>query len=258
MSPRFEGRVVIVTGANGGFGSAVARKLASEGAWLVLSDLADEPAEALSDLDDSSFVYQPGDVTDPAVHHRLIDFAKERYGRLDIAINNAGIAHGHHRLHEIPGDLARKVIEVDLMGVFHALAAQIPALQAEAKAHDGCSIVNVASVAGLGGAPGLGIYAAAKHGVIGLTKTAAAENARKGVRVNAVCPAFARTPMALGEIARSNLPADEAEAFMARGVPMARLAEVDEIVTAILFAADPANGFMTGHAVAIDGGIGAI
>ena len=255
---RFEGRTVIVTGANGGFGAAAAKAFADEGARLVLSDLAHEPAEALQAIETDAFVYLSGDVTDPALHRTMVETAKQTFGRLDIAVNNAGIAHSHARLHEIPEDLARRVVEIDLMGVFHALTAQIPALLAEAKGHDGCAIVNLASVAGLGGAPGLGIYAAAKHGVIGLTKTAAAENARKGIRVNAVCPAFARTPMALQEIARSDRPQAEAEAFMTRGVPMGRLGEISEVVAAILFAADPANGFMTGQSIAVDGGIGAI
>ncbi|MCP1200338.1 SDR family NAD(P)-dependent oxidoreductase [Notoacmeibacter sp. MSK16QG-6] len=255
---RFENRVVILTGANGGFGAAAAKAFAAEGTRLVLSDLAEEPAEALTGLDPDRFVYVSGDVTEPTLHQELVATAKDRFGRLDIAVNNAGIAHPHYRMHEIPADMARKVIDIDLMGVFHALCAQIPALQNEAKAHDGCAIVNIASVAGLGGAPGLGIYAAAKHGVVGMTKTAAAENARRGIRINAVCPAFSRTPMAVDEIARSDLPTAEAETFMTRGVPMARLAEVSEVIAAILFAADPANGFMTGQAIAVDGGIGAI
>ncbi|OXT00737.1 oxidoreductase [Notoacmeibacter marinus] len=255
---RFENRTIIVTGANGGFGTAAAKALAAEGALLVLSDLAGEPSEALAELEPDRFAYVSGDVTEPSLHDTLVTVAKERFGRLDIAINNAGIAHSYSRLEDIPADLARKVVEVDLMGVFHALAAQIPALQAEAKTRNGCAIVNIASVAGLGGAPGLGVYAAAKHGVVGLTKTAAAENARRGIRVNAVCPAFARTPMALDEIARSGQPEAEAEAFMTRGVPMGRLGEVSEVVAAILFAADPANGFMTGQAIAVDGGIGSI
>lgn len=255
---RFDDRTIIITGANGGFGAAAAIAFAAEGARLVLSDLADKPADSLNELDPEAFAYVAGDVTDPALHEKLVTTAIERFGRLDIAVNNAGIAHPQMRIHETPVETARKVIEVDLLGMFHALSAQIPALQAEAKQHDGCAIVNIASAAGLGGAPGLGIYAAAKHGVIGLTKTASAENARRGIRVNAICPAYARTPMAMEEIMRADLPQAEAEAHMARGVPMARLGEVSEIVTAILFAADPANGFMTGQAIAVDGGIGAI
>ena len=130
----------------------------------------------------------------------------------------------------------------------------------DANAGQGGAIVNIASVAGLAGAPLLSVYAAAKHGVIGLTKSAAAENARRGIRINAVCPSFARTAMVLGPPDENGVStADpDAEAKIARGIPMRRLAEIDEIVAAVLFAADPANSFMTGVALPVDGGLSAI
>lgn len=120
------------------------------------------------------------------------------------------------------------------------------------------AIVNISSVAGLGGAPRLAIYSAAKHGVVGLTRTAAAEYAAKGIRVNAICPSFARTDMVTDMLSLSPADQEKAEAELTRGVPMKRLAEVDEVVTAVLFAADPANSFMTGQAIGIDGGIAAL
>lgn len=104
----------------------------------------------------------------------------------------------------------------------------------------------------------MAMYAAAKHGVLGLTKTAAVEYAGKGIRVNAVCPSYARTAMAESFLKLAQAPEDIAYAELTRGVPMKRLAEVDEVVEAILFAADPKNSFMTGHSLAIDGGISAI
>ena len=117
------------------------------------------------------------------------------------------------------------------------------------------AIVNTASVAGIAGAPTLSVYAAAKHGVVGLTRSAAAECARHGIRINAICPSFARTDMALVAIKSSDKDAAEAEAELVRGVPMRRMAEIDEVIEAMLFAASPANSFMTGQALAVDGGI---
>ncbi|MEL6425428.1 MAG: SDR family oxidoreductase, partial [Pseudomonadota bacterium] len=117
----------------------------------------------------------------------------------------------------------------------------------------GGAIVNVASIAGLIGSPTLSAYAAAKHGVVGLTRSAAIENARRGIRVNAVCPAFARTAMVDQTLALAPDRA-EAEAYLVRGVPMRRLAEREEVVQAILWAASPENSFTTGQTIAIDGG----
>ena len=199
-----------------------------------------------------------GDVTDPELHEKLVALAQTRFGRLDVAINNAGIAHPMGRLPELDNDAARRVIEVDLLGVFFAMKPQLNAMSAQAEAGGkGGAIVNIASVAGLAGAPMISIYAAAKHGVVGLTRSAAAEYARRGVRVNAVCPAFARTAMVEIGLLGGDDPI-EAERQLVRGVPMRRIAEPSEIITAILFAADPANSFMTGQAIAVDGGITAV
>lgn len=259
---RFAGRAVLVSGAAGGFGRAIATVLAAEGARLVLTDRDEGSLEALAaELTGTEIVTLAGDVSRETTASALVDLATERFGGLDIAINNAGIAHDYKRLQEIGAEEAERVIAVDLMGVFFAMKHQIAAMNARF-ARDGtkAAIVNVASVAGLGGAPLLSVYAAAKHGVIGLTKSAAAENARRGLRINAVCPSFARTAMVLG--APGSLAgaaeASEAEQKIVRGIPMRRLAEIDEVVTAVLFAADPANGFMTGTAIPVDGGLTAI
>ncbi len=237
--------VVLLTGAAGGFGTGIARAFAAQGARLVLGDL---DAPALAALADSlpEAVTLVGDVCDPAYAGALVDLAVERYGRLDLAINNAGIVHEPAFLQDIPPETARRVVDVNLMGVLYGMQAQIGAIQNGA-------IVNIASAAGLGGAPTLGVYAATKHAVVGLTRSAALENARRGIRVNAVCPSFARTAMA-GEARFSQ----SHETHMTRGIPMQRLASVDEVVRAVLFLADPANSFMTGQALGVDGGLGAL
>jgi len=238
--------VVLITGAAAGLGKGIARAFAAQGAKLVLGDINVAPLEAVAAALGTECVTMVGDVSDAAYAKALVALALERFGNLDIAINNAGIVHDPAFLPDITESDARRVIDVDLLGVLWALQAQIPAMGQGA-------IINIASVAGLSGAPTLGAYAAAKHGVIGLTRSAALENARRGIRVNAVCPSFARTAMA-GEASHSK--AHETE--MTRGIPMRRLASVAEVVQAVMFLADPANSFMTGQAIGVDGGMGAM
>ena len=198
-----------------------------------------------------------GSVADEALHEKLVALAISRFGGLDIALNNAGIVHDMARLPDLASEVARQVIDVDVMGVFYAMKHQLPELDRRAKAGGKSAVVNVASVAGIAGAPKLSVYSAAKHAVVGLTRSAAAEYARRGVRVNAVCPSFARTAMVTGAFVKDQ-DHTQAEAEITRGVPMRRLAEVSEIVEVMLFAADPKNSFMTGQTLAADGGITAI
>lgn len=256
MSGRFEGLAAIVTGAAGGFGRRTAERLSAEGASLVLSDMAGDAIDALAASLPGPVATCPGDITDEALSEKLVATCLKRFGSLDIAINNAGIAQSFVKLAQVPSDEARRILEIDLLGVFFAMKHQIPEMEKQhRKAGRPGAIVNIASVAGLAGAPRLSVYAAAKHGVVGLTRSAAAEYATKGIRVNAVCPSFARTAM-VGEFLKL-APGRETEAVadLTRGVPMKRLAEVDEVIEVILFAADPRNSFMTGQALAVDGGI---
>ncbi|MDP3898478.1 MAG: SDR family oxidoreductase [Mesorhizobium sp.] len=256
---RFEGMIALVTGATGGFGRRTAERLAQAGARLVLSDMKAEPLDAFAASLDAETATLAGDVSQEGLSEQLVKLAVERFGGLDIAINNAGIAQSFVKLPQVPSDEARRIIDIDLMGVFYAMKYQLPVMEKQHRASGRTGvIVNIASVAGLSGAPRLSVYSAAKHGVIGLTRSAAAEYATKGIRVNAVCPSFARTAMALDFLKMSPSGIEAAAAELTRGVPMKRLAEVDEIVSVILFACDPQNGFMTGQALAADGGITAI
>lgn len=249
MSRRFEGKSVLITGAAGGFGSGAARAFLQAGARVVLSDL--DPVGLARLADELEVPALAGDVADPGFHTDLVAYAVEQNQVLDIAINNAGIVHAPQPLATISEEVARRVIDVDLLGVLWAMQAQIKQMSGQRAG----TIVNIASVAGVNGAPTLGAYAAAKHGVVGLTKTAAVEMAKFGLRINAVCPAFARTAMV-----ESVVPAGDqsAEDKLVRNIPMRRVAEVEEVVQGILFAADPANSFMTGQTITLDGGLSAL
>lgn len=237
---RFEGLTVLITGAAGGFGGRAAERFAAEGARLVLSDLDAERLDERAATLDAETATLAGDVSDEAHSQALVALAVQRFATLDVALNNAGIVHDMVRLPQLASDIARKVIEIDLLGVFFAMKHQLPVMERQFR-RDGRrgAMVNLASVAGLAGAPRLSVYAAAKHGVVGLTRSAAAEYATKGIRINAVCPSFARTAMVEQAMPEDEAGRAQAEAELVRGVPMRRVAEVDEIMEVILFAADP-------------------
>lgn len=256
---RFGDLTVLLTGANGGFGRRTAERMAAEGARLVLSDMDEGPLLEFAATLPAETAILCGNVAEENLSEQLVELAVERFGGLDIAINNAGVAQSFVKLPQVPSDEARRIIDIDLMGVFYGMKHQIPVMEKQHRnTGTGGAIVNIASVAGLYGAARLSVYAAAKHGVVGLTRSAAVEYATKGIRVNAVCPSFSRTNM-VGDFVRM-AGGREAEAIsdLTRGVPMKRVAEIDEIIEVILFAADPKNSFMTGHALSVDGGISAI
>jgi len=256
---RFDDKVVLITGAAGGFGSRSAVRFGELGAKLVLSDLNADGLQAVADHLPTDVVTLAGDVRDPAYHTALVDLALSSFGTLDCAVNNAGIVQPMARIPDIDPTEAQRVMDVDLMGVFYALQAQLPVMAARFE-RDGvsASIVNIASAAGLLGSPFLAIYAAAKHGVVGLTRSAAAEYGRKGVRVNAVCPSFANTSMLTDYLDAAPAGREVAQHALTRGIPMGRVGQVDEVVQAILFAASAQNSFMTGETLSVDGGLAAV
>jgi len=256
---RFDGLTVLITGATGGFGRRASERFAAEGARLVLSDMDQGVLDAFANSLQAETATLAGDISDEALSEGLAKLAVERFGRLDVAINNAGIAQSFVKLPQVPSEEARRIIDIDLLGVFYAMKHQIPEMEKQHRATGrGGAIVNIASVAGLAGAARLSVYAAAKHGVVGLTRSAASEYATRGIRVNAVCPSFARTQMVGDFVKLTGGTEVEAHAELTRGVPMKRVAEVDEVVEVIMFAADPKNSFMTGHTLSVDGGIAAI
>ena len=260
MAERFHGLTVLVTGAAGGFGASAAELFAREGARLVLSDYHAERLQAVADglaKDGHEVDWCAGSVAEPEHCRETVELAMERFGRLDVAINNAGIAHTPARTHDLDLAEAFACVEVDLLGVIYGMKYQLGAMNAAYETDGrGGAVLNVASLAGLVGAPLSAAYAAAKHGVVGATKTAALEYARRGIRVNALCPSFARTAM-VEDVLLADGDAN-GETHLVRGIPMRRMAEVEEVTRQMLWLCDPANTFMTGQAVAVDGGTSAM
>ena len=261
MSVRFADRVVLITGAAGGFGREAARRFAEEGARLVLGDRDGAALEAVA-------ATLPGGVVDPILRtgdiglagtaQELVEGALAAHGRLDIAINNAGISPDLMRLSQTPAADFETVMAVNVHGVFHGMSRQIAVMEEQFRRDGrGGVILNIASVAGLVGAPLLAAYAASKHAVIGLTRSAAIESAKRGVRINALCPSFAATPMVDGIVGGMRGDADEALRRLVSAVPMGRAATAQEVVEAMLWMCSDANSFMTGQAIPLDGGLSA-
>lgn len=246
--PDFSKNTVLITGAASGFGRLLSQCLSDLGANLVLGDIQANPLNDLVGTLGTNVIGLECDVSNEADVSKLCLAANERFGGLTIAINNAGISSPMKSLIDTTeADLDRN-FSVNAKGVFFGMKHQIPIMLKGG----GGSILNVASVAGLNGAPKLSAYAAAKHAVVGLTKTAAVEYARKGIRVNAVCPFYSPTPM----VTESNV-AQQAE-LLASGVPMKRLGDPQEIVSTMISLIDPLNTYLTGQAIAVDGGVSAI
>ncbi len=252
----FTGKVGLITGAASGFGALLARELGRRGARLVLGDLNMAALDRLAaDLEAEGVeaVARCCDVSSEADCAALVDTALERFGRLDLAANNAGIAHGFLGIEELTGELLDQQMNVNVKGVMFGMKHQIPALRKSG----GGAILNTSSMAGIGGGPKIGAYAASKHAVIGLTRTAAVECGRKNIRVNAICPYYTRTPMLEGDGLAAGDQADQTLAMMAAGSPMKRIGEPEEIVAVMLMLLSPANTYMSGQAIAVDGGVSA-
>ncbi|MDF1505754.1 SDR family oxidoreductase, partial [Roseisolibacter sp. H3M3-2] len=192
------------------------------------------------------------DVTDDAAVRAAVAACVAEFGGLDCAVNAAGVGGAQEPTHAYPEAAWHRTLDVNLTGVWRCLRHQLPAMLATgARTGRTQSVVNVASVAGLVGFPRHAAYAASKHGVVGLTKTAALEYARRGVRVNAICPGFTDTPMV--EQLTGDDPAQEAA--LAQRLPIGRLGTPDEIAAAALYLCSDAAAFMVGHALVLDGGI---
>ncbi|MFT3930961.1 MAG: SDR family NAD(P)-dependent oxidoreductase [Spongiibacteraceae bacterium] len=251
LDKAFNEKTVVITGAAGGFGSLLAQRLFDADAKLLLCDRSEEGLVAVSNRlggIGERIQIRVCDVTQEDQVSASMDFAVAQFGAIDIAVNNAGMSttmNSFIHLSEKEFDLN---LAVNLKGVFFGMKHQLRHLLNNA--HGGI-ILNVASKAGVGGAPSLAAYSAAKHGVIGLTKTAALEFAKKNIRVNAICPYYSPTPMVVNGIEQSLLDR------LAQNTPYKRLARVEEIVDAMVMLLSPASSYMTGQAIVLDGGLSA-
>lgn len=244
MTSEFAGKRVLITGAASGFGKLLSENLSAQGAELVLGDIDDVRLRDVATSLTGADRFVRCDVSQEEDVKALCALARDTFGGLDLAINNAGFAPPMKSLLETSEEEFDRCHSVNAKGVFFGMKHQIPLMLDQ-----GGAILNVASVAGLSAAPKLSAYAASKHAVVGLTRTAAVEFARSNVRINAVCPFFSPTPL----MTESGFA--DREDFLAAGVPMKRLGEPVEIVETMLSLLRPANSYLTGQAIAVDGGV---
>lgn len=242
----FEGKTAIVTGAGSGIGAAIARELAARGAAVVVSDLDEAGAQNVAgqiNADGGKAKPFIADVADAEANERLVAFAVEEFGALHLAVNNAGIGGPQALTGDYPLDGWRKVIAVNLDGVFYGLRAQIPAML---KAGGG-AIVNMGSILSSVGFANSSAYTAAKHGMAGLTKTAAMEYATQGIRINSVGPAFIDTPLLTNTLDPALL--DQVSALH----PIGRMGTPEEVSALTCFLLSDRASFITGSYHLVDG-----
>ncbi len=241
-----DGRVAIVTGASRGIGAASARAFAAAGATVVLAARTADAIETVAgeiNASGGTALAVATDVIDPESVERLVERTVTTFGRLDLAFNNAGAGHMPKPLAEISFEDFEAGLKANLYGAFLGMKFEIPAMLAAG----GGAIVNMSSTAGLQGAPGMGAYAAAKHGVVALTKSAALDYGRSNIRVNALAPG----PIVNEQMRR--LPEDRLQQI-ARFIPLGRLGQVDEVARAAVWLCSDDSSFITGAVLSIDGG----
>lgn len=251
MTRMLDGKIAFITGGGGGIGRATSLTMAREGATIAVADtdaaLAEETAAAVRAAGAKAIVVT-GDVTDEAQVKAMVDSVVAQLGRIDVAYNNAGISHAYAgvsglKTHEIPLAVAEKVLDINVIGVWLCMKYEIIQMLAQG----GGAIVNTASIAGLVGLQTSSLYVASKHGVVGLTKTAALEYAENNIRVNAVCPGFIETRMTQDTMSRRGNE-------IMQQVPFHRMGQPREIAEMVTWLASERASFVSGVAYAVDGG----
>lgn len=245
----FKNQSVIVTGGSSGIGRATCLEFAKRGANVVVSDInvagGEETVQIILD-NGGQAIFVKADVSNLQEVQHLIDVCIEKYGRLDHLVNNAGIGLGLKYFDQITDEQWHKVIAVNQTGVFYCMRAALRIMRPQRSGN----IVNIASAAGIGAAYQMGAYAASKHAVIGMTKTAAVEFAKYSIRINAICPTVITTPMGDGYISSNPKLKD----IMLRTVPMRRFGKPEEVAKTICWLCSEDASYLTGIALPVDGG----
>jgi len=254
MPGQLGGKVALVTGGASGIGRATALTFAREGAKLIIADMHEDGGQQTVHMiteQGGAATFVQVDVTQATAVEALISEAVTTYGRLDCAHNNAGISGtgiaGAHRAltADYPDERWHQVIAINLTGVWLCMKYEI----AQMLKQGGGTIVNTASAAGLVGLPYASAYVASKHGVVGLTKTAALEYAKQGIRVNCICPGYIQTPMTA-----QGMSDPERRALMIASEPVGRVGNPEEVAEAVVWLCSDAASFVTGHTMTVDGG----
>jgi NAD(P)-dependent dehydrogenase (short-subunit alcohol dehydrogenase family) len=243
MTASLSGRVALITGGASGIGAACARTLSRSGLLIVVADRSLDAAAALAkDIHSTASAVQV-DVSDEASCRGMVEFTLEKFGRLDVAVNSAGLGNpDRSRVGELTFDSWRRLMSVNLDGVFLSMKAEISAMLAGG----GGSIINISSVMGTVAVSGACAYVASKHGVVGLTKAAALDYAQDGIRVNAVAPGYVDTPMLANR-------SEAQRAEIAARHPLGRIAAPEEIAAVVAFLASSDSSFVSGAYYTVDG-----
>ena len=249
MAGQLDGKVALITGAGSGIGRASALAFAREGAKVAVADIVveggEETVRMVKEAGGEAFFIKV-DVSNAADVEAMVNAVVDTYGRIDCAYNNAGIEGRLASTDEYPEDVFDKVIDINLTGVWLCMKYELPHMLKQG----GGAIVNTASGAGLIGVSGMSAYVASKHGVVGLTKTAALEYAKSGIRVNAVCPGLIQTPM----VERITAEQPQLGEALVAAEPVGRTGKPEEIAESVVWLSSDAASFVTGHAMSVDGG----
>jgi NAD(P)-dependent dehydrogenase (short-subunit alcohol dehydrogenase family) len=248
---RLQDKVALITGGESGIGLATARLFVSEGARVHLVGIDESMlSAAVAELGENKALASVADVTDEDAVARAVADGVERYGRLDVVVSNAGISGAVSEIVGYPSDVFSRTLAVHVLGGFHVLKHTIPHVS------DGGSIIITSSVVGLIGAPGVSAYVAAKHGQVGLMRSAAKELAPRRIRVNTIHPGPTSTPFQDDiEVRATRLPRDEAAKAFDAMIPLGRHTTTDEIAHGMLFLASDESAMVTSHTFSIDGGM---
>jgi NAD(P)-dependent dehydrogenase (short-subunit alcohol dehydrogenase family) len=248
-------KIVLIVGGTDGIGLAAAKAFASEGAVIVLSGRnSDRGRRAKEGLNAAGIeaTFIPCDIGEPSAVDRLLNLTVEQFGKVDCAVNSAGYDFKASHAHELQSKSVSEQLAVDFTGVFSCMRAELAAMLLRG----GGTIVNVASTTGLTGTPMAALYSAAKHAVIGLTRSTAKEYIAHGIRINAVCPGVTDTPRRERRTAHlSESEACSLKEEVAREIPIGRAASPDEIAQAILWLSSSSSSYVVGHSLVIDGGL---